>query len=222
MINKFTSCHQSTNLSAADWIDWGSPAASDALRKMGKAFQAMDGGIRPLSKNMKIAGPAYTVRCYPGATWALEKALDDASPGDILVVDAGGSSDVIIMGGLMATRGAQRGIAGVIVDGAIRDVEDIIATGLPVFSRHICPRAGTYAEIGEQQTTICCGRLPITPGDWVVADLSGIVVVPQEIILEVATHAALIWQREQVLADQLKEGISLSDAADIASTDPSL
>ena len=134
---------------AALWQAWGSPAASDALRACGKAFQTMDGGIKPLAHNMRLAGPAFTVRCYPGATWAMEQALESAQAGDVVVVDAGGRDDVIIMGGLMSTRLHQRGIAGVIVDGAVRDVEDIIALGFPVFSRHVVARAGTFAEIGE-------------------------------------------------------------------------
>ncbi|MDC0935291.1 RraA family protein [Pirellulales bacterium] len=199
-----------------DWIAWGSAAASDALRNLGKPFQAMEGGIRPLANEMATAGPAYTVRCYPGATWALEKALEAAASGDVIVVDAGGRSDVIIMGGLMATRAAARGIAGVIVDGAVRDIPDIVATGLPVFSRYICPRAGTHAEIGEWQTTICCGRLPVRPGDWVVADQTGIVVVPQEICGDAAKQARDIWRHEQIMAEKLTAGSTLAEAADEA------
>lgn len=195
------------------WCELGSANVSDALRKCGKAFQAMDGGIRPLARNMRLAGPAFTVRCYPGATWALEKALELAGPGDVLVVDGGGFPDSILMGGLMSTRAQNRGLAGVIVDGAVRDVEDILALEFPVFSRHICPRAGTFAEIGEWQTTICCGRIPIRPGDWVVADASGIALVPAEMIEQVAAEAVAIHERESKMAQFLREGRSLGDSA---------
>jgi regulator of RNase E activity RraA len=191
----------------------GSANVSDALRSLGKHFQAMDGGIRPIASGMAVAGPAFTVRCYPGATFALEKALELAKPGDVLVVDGGGYPDVILMGGLMSTRCQQRGIAGAILDAAVRDIDDIIVLNFPVFSRYICPRAGTFAEIGECQTTICCGRLPVTPGDWVLADASGIVVIPGDLLDATVEKATAINQREGRIAHHLREGRTLSESA---------
>ena len=176
----------------------------------------MDGGIKPLAPELRLAGPAFTVRCYPGATWAMEQALDKARAGDVLVVDAGGRDDLIIMGGLMSTRAQQRGIAGVVVDGAVRDVDDILALSFPVFTRHVCSRAGTFAEIGELQTTLCCGRVPVSPNDWIVADNSGVVVVPKSDVEQVAVEAARIHRRERNMADFLRQGKSLSDAAEAA------
>ncbi len=202
----------------AAWCKWGSAVVSDALRSKGKSFQSMDGGLRPLAPQSSIAGPAFTVRCYPGATWALEQALELAAPGDILVVDAGGTSDVIIMGGLMSRRAARRRIAGAIVDGSVRDVDEIAAAGFPVFSRHVCPRAGITAEIGEWQTTICCGRIPIRPGDWIVADRSGIVAVPIELLADVAAQAETIHQREQLIDEGLQAGMTLIEAVSAAKT----
>jgi 4-hydroxy-4-methyl-2-oxoglutarate aldolase len=190
-----------------------SAIASDALRACGKHFQAMDGGIRPLDPAMRIVGTAFTVRCYPGATWALEQSIERAQPGDVLVVDGGAASDVILMGGLLSTRMQQRGLAGAIVDGAVRDIEDIIDLGFPVFSRHICPRAGTFAEIGEWQVTICCGRLPVEPGDIVIADRNGIAVIPAAVLDDVRDKAAEILAKEAFVAERLHNGASLSDAA---------
>lgn len=204
--------HERTN-TENDWCRFGTAAVSDALRNCGKSFQAMDAEIKPLSPEMKLAGPAFTVRCYPGATWAMEQALELASPGDVLVVDGGGAADAILMGGLMSTRMQQRGVAGVIVDGAVRDVDEIIRLGFPVFSRAVCPRAGTFAEIGEWQTTVCCGRIPVTPGDWIVADRLGAVVVPVAQIEDVFITAQAIHKREQAIALQLVEGKTLGEAA---------
>jgi len=200
-------------LEPAQWCKIGSANTSDALRKLGKAFQSMQSGITPLASDMKLAGRAFTVRCYPGATWAMEQALEKASPGDVLVVDGGGSPDVILMGSMMSTRAKARGIAGAVLDAAVRDVEDIVSLGFPVFSRHICPRAGTFAEIGELQATICCGRVPVSPGDWIVADSSGIVVVPPAMIAEVATEAQAIHDREAAMAERLAAGDSFEKAA---------
>jgi regulator of RNase E activity RraA len=198
--------------SAQEWIKLGSSIVSDALREHGKAFQAMDGGIRPLGADMKIAGPAFTVRCFTGATWAMEKALELAKPGDVLVVDGGGAADVILMGGLMSTRAKARGIAGAVLDAAVRDVEQIIAVEFPVFSRYICPRAGTFAEIGEWQTTICCGRLPVNPADWIVADRSGVVVVPAALHDVVYASALRIHRREEVVESSLRDGKNLTES----------
>ena len=203
-------------LSPESWQTWGSCAASDALRTCGKAFQTMDGGIKPLAPQLRLAGPAFTVRCYPGATWAMEQALEKARPGDVLVVDAGGRDDLIIMGGLMSTRAEHRGIAGVVVDGAVRDVDDILALNFPVFTRHVCARAGTFAEIGELQTTLCCGRVPVSPADWIVADNSGVVVVPKTMLEEVAKEAESIHLKESRMANILTDGKSLAEAAEAA------
>lgn len=194
------------------WTQWGSANVSDALRALGKSFQTMQSGITPLAREMRVAGPAFTVRCYPGATWAMEKALEQAEPGDVLLVDGGASPDAILMGALMSTRAKARGIAGAILDAAVRDVEDIVQLGFPVFSRHICARAGTFAEIGELQTTICCGRIPVNPGDWVVADSSGIVVVPRKMLDEVAGEAQKIHAQEVALAEQLAKGEGFAEA----------
>ncbi len=195
------------------WCELGSPNVADALRACGRFFQAMDAGIRPLAPTMRVAGPAFTVRCYPGATWAMEKALELAPSGSVLVVDGGGVPDVILMGGLMSTRAQVRGIAGAVLDAAVRDVDDIIAIGFPVFSRHIAPRAGTFAEIGEWETVVCCGRIPVRPGDWVVGDRNGVVVVPAEMLEAVRRKAQEIHTREASLYPLLKKGKSLAEAS---------
>jgi len=195
------------------WANLGSAAVGDALRSLGKAFQCMDSGLRPLSPELAIAGPTYTVRCYPGATWAIERALEQAQSGDVLVVDAGGFTDAIVMGGLMSQRAAKRGLAAAIVDGAVRDVDQIRRIPFPLYSRGICPRAGTFAEIGEWQTIICCGRIPVSPGDWIVADGSGIVVVPSEMQSAVFAAATEIHQKEQSIARSLRNGKNLAESA---------
>jgi len=198
----------------SEWCRIGSANTSDALRACGRCFQAMDGGMNALNRSMKVAGPAFTVRCYPGATWAMEQALEAAAPGDVLVVDGGGRPDVILMGGLMSTRASTRGIAGAVVDAAVRDIDEIEALGFPMFTRYICPRAGTFAEIGELQVTVCCGRLPVRPGDWIVGDASGIAVVPSEMLEQVHEQAAKIHEREEKIAVELKKGRSLSEAGE--------
>ena len=214
--NTNTRSNEPMALSLESWKAWGSCTVSDALRACDLAFQTMDGGIKPLAPELRLAGSAFTVRCYPGATWAMEQALEKAQPGDVLVVDAGGRDDLIIMGGLMSTRAQQRGLAGVVVDGAVRDVDDIVALNFPVFTRHVCSRAGTFAEIGELQTTLCCGRVPVSPDDWIVADNSGVVVVPKTMLDEVAKEAERVHLKENRMSDLLRQGKSLAEAAEEA------
>jgi 3-hexulose-6-phosphate synthase/6-phospho-3-hexuloisomerase len=143
----------------------------------------------------------------------MEQALEKAEPGDALVVDGGASPDVILMGGLMSLRLKKRGIAGVVMDGAVRDIDDIVRLQFPVFTRFICPRAGVFAEVGELQTTVCCGRVPVSPGDYVVADVSGVVFVPGARVKEVAGAVERILEKEAFLEQRLAIGESLPEAA---------
>jgi 4-hydroxy-4-methyl-2-oxoglutarate aldolase len=198
---------------AAQLRRFGAAAVSDALRSLGKPFRSADAGIRPVDLSMSLAGPAFTVRCYPGATWALEEALERASPGDVLAVDGGAAHDVILMGGLMSRRAKVRGIAGAVLDAAVRDVDDIIEMGFPVFSRYVCPRAGTFDKIGEWQTTVCIGRVPVNPGDWVVADGSGVAFVPPDLLDAVFAKAQQIIAREAAIRSGLDAGLPLAQAA---------
>ena len=153
---------------AAAWSGLGTPNISDALRASGKYFQAMDAGIKPLSPDMRVAGPAFTVRCYPGATWAMEKALELAPPGSVLVVDGGGVPDVILMGGLMSTRAQARGIAGAVLDASVRDTDDIIALGFPVFSpaHALVPEPSPKSVSGRQRSAAGGSRSVRATGSW--------------------------------------------------------
>lgn len=200
-------------METASFLELGSAHVSDALRACGRAFQAVDAGIRPIARTMRLAGPAFTVRCYPGATWALEQALELAPAGSVLAVDGGASPDVILMGALMSTRARARRIAGAVLDAAVRDVDEIIELEFPVFSRYICPRAGTFDKIGEWETIICLGRIPVRPGDWIVADCNGVVIVPAEIRASVLDHAQKIVHKEAQLRPLLREGKSFAEAA---------
>lgn len=202
-----------TTSSAMSWTTWGTAAVGDGLSGLGHPFQVMESVIKPIGPGMALAGPAFTVRCYPGATWALEQALELASPGDVLVVDGGAATEVILMGELMSTRAQQRGLAGVVVDGAVRDTAQVRALGFPMFARAVTCRCGTHAQIGQWQTTVCCGRVPVRPGDWVVADGDGIVCVPPDLLDAAAEAAEAIHRREARIAEALGEGLSLPDAA---------
>ncbi len=138
----------------------------------------MDSGIRPLWPGTpRIAGPAYPVRCPPGDNLMVHAAIYRAEPGAIIVVEAG-DSDYAVAGGNVCAVAQKRGIAGFVVDGVIRDLAEVRANRFPVFARGVMPIPGGKDAIGVLNGLVRCGGVRVAPGDVVVADEEGIVVVP--------------------------------------------
>ena len=117
------------------------------------------------------------------------------------------------MGGLMSTFAQKRGIRGAVIDGAIRDVEDIIALGFPLFARHIVARSGTFAQLGDLQEVVTCGLVVVNPGDIIIGDIDGVVVVPHTIARQVAKAAEQLVQFENAVRELLLQGKTLEEAA---------
>ena len=163
-------------LSEAELAPWrGIPPAivSDELNRLG----AMDAGVAPLAQGWTILGQALTVRCMVADNSALHYALTVAWPGAILVVDAGGFLGTAVWGGILHGAAKRRGIAGVIVDGAVRDTAELRRSGLPAYARGATPAGPHKGWGGTINMPIQCGRVTVTPGDLVVADDDGVVVV---------------------------------------------
>jgi regulator of RNase E activity RraA len=155
--------------------------------------QVMDIGIRPLWQPMpRIAGPAYPVRCAPGDNLMLHAAIYRAAPGAIIVVQAG-DLEYAVSGGNVCAVARKRGIAGFIVDGVIRDLAEVRADRFPVFARGVSPIPGGKDGPGILNGVVRCGGVEVAPGDVVVADEEGIVVVPaaeQDAVLTAARQRA--------------------------------
>jgi regulator of RNase E activity RraA len=132
----------------------------------------------------RLCGPACTVKVFPGDNLMVHKSLDVARPGDIVVVDAGASPMNAVLGDLVSTKAKHRQIAGFIVDGLIRDLPGIVPLDLPVFARGTTSIGPLHRGPGEINYAICCGGVVVNPGDIIVADAAGIVVVPQGIAEE--------------------------------------
>jgi 3-hexulose-6-phosphate synthase/6-phospho-3-hexuloisomerase len=182
-----------------------SPNVADAQHKKG----AMK-GIHPRVKHgVKMVGRALTVHTING-DWAKSvEAVDRAKPGDVIVVDAGGG-EIAVWGELASWSCKTKKVAGVVVDGAVRDIEAIIDMGFPCFSKHIASNAGEpkgYGGIGHE---IVCGGVTVRTGDWIVGDENGVVVVPQENAVEVANRALDVLERENRLREEIKRGGTLS------------
>lgn len=157
---------------------------ADAVTKM----YTMDIGIRPLYTPIKrVAGSAVTVRVPPGDNLMVHAALDFAGDGDVIVVDARGDTGYALGGALMCGMAQHNGVRGFILDGVYRDAAEMRRIDFPVYGRGLNPRPPRKLGPGEINTPIQCGGVPVLPGDIVVADEEGAVVVPleyAEVVLE--------------------------------------
>ena len=140
--------------------------------------RVMDIGIRPLWAGMpRFAGPAFPVQCPPGDNLMVHAAIHRAPAGSVVVVDAG-DVDYAVAGGHVCAVAQRNGIAAFVVDGVIRDLEEVRDARFPVFARGVIPKPGAKEELGIFNGPVVCGGVTVAPGDVVVADEEGVVVVP--------------------------------------------
>ncbi len=187
-----------------------SPNVADAQHKKGSMK-----GIHPrIAHGVKMVGKALTVHTVNG-DWAKSvEAIDRAKPGDVIVIDAC-AGDIAVWGELASWSCKTKGVAGVVIDGAARDIDSIIEMGFPLFSRHVTSNAGEpkgYGGIGHE---IVCGGVTVRTGDWIIGDESGVVVVPQEHAVEVANRALDVMERENRLREEIKKGGTLSSVMNL-------
>lgn len=178
-------------------------AVADALGSTG----VLDPEVRPAWRGARLFGPAFTVRCYPGSIITVHKALLEARAGDVLVVEAGNDASGALFGAMMATDAIGQGIAGFVTDGAVRDRQTLAELGFPVFARRATPRVGTNRRVGTTGVPISCGGVVVRPGDYVLGDEDGVVVVPAERVAEIAEAVEAIRTKE----DGWREGMAAGD-----------
>ena len=180
------------------------PNLSDAMHRGGVLR-----GIRPAQTGVKVAGPVLTVSTKDG-DWAKPvEAIDEAEPGTVLVIDAQGGENAV-WGELASHTCNQRGVAAVVIDGAIRDVDVIREIGFPAWSRHIVPNAGDPKGFGEIGVELVCGGQRVRTGDWVLCDDNGVVVVPKEELIEIANRGVEVKEQEDRLRSEIEKGDTLS------------
>lgn len=181
---------------------------SDAMHKLG----AMRGITPILNKGRRMAGPAFVVRTLDG-DWAKPvEAISKARPGDVLVIEAGGGKKAI-WGELASWSCKVKGIEGVVIDGAIRDVPDILGMDFPAFAKRKVSAAGEPKGHGEMGAPIRCGGQEVRCGDWIVGDGTGVVVVPRERVVEIANRSVDVMERENRFREEIKRGSDLSKVA---------
>lgn len=163
-------------------------------------------GIRPVWNGAFVAGPAYTVRVRPGDNLALHHAVALASPGDVLVVDCGGYAESGVWGEVLTVAAQHRGIAGLVVDGSVRDINRIEALAFPVFSRGVSMGGTAKEDAGTLGGTLGFGATEVNPGDVIVGDTDGVVAITQ-FEFDTVRHAALDRdERERVMMSALSAG----------------
>lgn len=169
---------------------------------------AVDSAIKPISRGVRLCGPAFTVQCHPGDNLMLHKAIERAQPGDILVASVQGYYEAGYWGGLMATSAVARKIGGLAIDGSIRDSAEIIQMGFPVFCRGFCIRGTTKTVLGLVNHPIVFGGVLVHPGDLIVGDDDGMVVVGRMECEEVLKASIKRIEVEKTKAEKLRAGIS--------------
>ena len=186
----------------AEFAKMVTPHLSDSMERL----YAGGPRLRPMHKQGKLAGPAFTVKTAPGDNLLVHKALDTARPGDVIVVDAGGFADQAIIGELMMSLARQRGIAGLVIWGAIRDSAEIGAGSYPVYACGVTHRGPYKDGPGEINVPIAIGGMPVNPGDIIVGDADGLVAVPQEMAEQVLASAKAIVAKETAAMQQILAG----------------
>ena len=179
------------------------PNIADAMNR----FRVMDAGMKAANKGDFVAGPAVTVMCAPGDNLMFHKALSLAKPGDVIVGNYFGHMAGAGFGGLMGRAAKKIGIAGLIIDGAIRDVEDFKELGLPVYSRTIVASGCFKDGPGEVNFPIQCGGVVVMPGDVVIASQDGIVVVPKADAAYVLQETKAVFEREAKRVKEIEAGV---------------
>lgn len=172
----------------------------------------LNGRIQPLSRLTRLAGPAFTVEVRPGDNLMIHAAMALAQPGDVLVVDGKGDRSCALMGAIMITACKKLGLGGVVIDGAHRDTEDLLALGFPVYSVGPNPNGPTKSVPGRINGPISCGSVAVNPGDLIVGDGDGVVVLEQDKVASVLKPAAQKVTDERVRIAEITSGRNIRPA----------
>jgi RraA family protein len=176
---------------------------SDHLNRL----YAVDSSIKCLSRGKRrLAGPACTVKVFPGDNLMVHKVLDIAKPGDVVVIDARGSDSYSVLGDTISMKAQHRGIVGFIVDGYVRDLSAIANLDYPVYARGHMPIGPLHRGPGEINYPVCCGGVVINPGDIVIGDVSGVVVLPRTCVEDLLVQLRAYTERNSAYLDRVIKG----------------
>lgn len=204
-------------------VELPDPALVAALAQLATTQIADSGGpvgvvgppLRRLAGPAQLCGTAVTVWTRPGDILHVLKAVDSIRPGDVLVIDGGGREDAAVVGDIVGETIAALGAAGLVVDGAVRDLDGLDAAGLPTFARGAHPATGSNTGPGAINVAVQCGGVAVRPGDVVRGDTSGLVVVPRAHLADVVGLAGAVADREADWRRRIAAGETLPAATGI-------
>jgi 4-hydroxy-4-methyl-2-oxoglutarate aldolase len=180
---------------------------SDALGKSG----GMDHYMQCFSANCRMAGPAYTLRVHTADILMVGKALSGCPPGHVLVIDGQGERNTALWGAITTECARLKGVEGVVIDGAIRDLAQIRRSPLPVFACGAVPNAGGAEYTGETEIPIQCAGAVVSPGDWIISDEDGLVVVPSGKLDAALARAEALLKVERAIYAEVRKGKDLGE-----------
>ena len=184
---------------------------SDAMGRCG----SLSSDMKPVFQGAKICGPAFTVRVYANDNLMAHLALKEARPGDILIIDSGGYTQCALWGELMSFSAQCRGLGGTVIDGGVRDKDAITELGYPVFAKTIIPVATHKVNQGFICKPLSCDGVPVRPGDIIVGDSDGVVVVPLDQASPVCEKAKAILDREDQMRKRIEKGELIFDILEL-------
>ena len=185
---------------------WPTSLLYEAAGKLG----GMSGEVRRLVPGKGLAGPAFTVRCFPSDMRAAIRAIDTAEPGDVLVIDVGPQARTVAWGGTASLAAQRRDLAGCVTNGAVRDADELIEVGFPVYATAVRPQGVLKNHPGWLAIPVAVGGVPVHAGDLVVGDADGIVVIPHERLDEVLARVPEIERLEADKQARVRGGESLT------------
>jgi 4-hydroxy-4-methyl-2-oxoglutarate aldolase len=179
---------------------------------------ALDSGMKPIASSMRVSGPAFTVDARPADNLMLHYAMLKARPGDVLVVDAKGFLEAGVWGDVFTEQAMRMGLAGLVINGAVRDAAAIIAAGFPVFARGLSIKGTGKHQPGRINVPVVIGDVQIQPGDIVIGDQDGLVVVAREEADAVLAAGRAREEKEAAYREQIRNGATTVDLLDLAET----
>lgn len=197
---------------SADWVERFKQIPSSIVSDCLNRYYGMHAGIKPIFEGIRLCGPALTIQSMAGNNLMSHLSLTFSEPGDVLVIDARGYLGNAVWGGIQTAYALKRGVAGLVVDGAIRDVEDMRRIRFPVFCRGVTPAGPHKGWADSVNVPIQCGGIPVHPGDLVVGDDDGVAIVPLKHIEKVYKESVECMKKEETWLGKISKGQSSLDA----------